>query len=108
MNLRCPPSSALSFITAWAVVALPLKKSRIIADLSLQILQKKEIKDEGFGNENIFPSNKLVISLVPSNDIPTDSGKSVETAILPKFSPALASSSAFQYLKAGLLILREA
>ena len=29
INLRCPPSSALSCITAWAVVAEPEKKSRI-------------------------------------------------------------------------------
>ena len=34
MNFRCPPSSALSCMTAWAVVADPEKKSRQIADLS--------------------------------------------------------------------------
>ena len=30
MNLRLPPSSELSCITAWAVVAEPEKKSRIV------------------------------------------------------------------------------
>jgi short-subunit dehydrogenase len=70
MNLRLPPSSALSFITACAVVALPLKKSRIRSssfdDNAIHLL----INSVGFGKSNSpLKSNDLRIVVPVSVNI---------------------------------------
>ena len=52
MNLRCPPSSALSCMTAWAVVAEPEKKSRIKSPSSVDVEIKYLIKTVGLGKLN--------------------------------------------------------
>lgn len=52
MNLRLPPSSALSCMTAWAVVAEPEKKSRMMSSASvLEISNKYFINEDGFAKE---------------------------------------------------------
>ena len=48
MNLRLPPSSVLSFITAWAVVADPEKKSKIKSLLLVAILVIRFISSLGY------------------------------------------------------------
>ena len=80
MNLRLPPSSAFSCMTAWAVVALPEKKSRMIGDSSLDIKEVSSsistlfelpilnisfIRVRGFGLSNSLPLNNSFINEVP-------------------------------------------
>ena len=65
MNFRFPPSSALSCITAWAVVALPEKKSRIRESLFAPTVENNLTKSTGFGKEKILFSNKFCTSAVP-------------------------------------------
>ena len=53
MNFLLPPSSALSCITAWAVVEEPLKKSTMMESLSECIFVKSLTRETGF-----FPFRK--------------------------------------------------
>ena len=70
---RLPPSSALSCMTAWAVVALPLKKSRIMSSLSLDvtICSIRTNNDGGLGYGNILPPNISMLSKVAFCVLPT-------------------------------------
>ena len=51
MKRRLPPSWALSFKTAWAVVPEPAKLSRISASLLVAICKIRSISVLGFGFE---------------------------------------------------------
>src|SRR5690554_967715 len=72
MNLRLPPSSALSCITAWAVVAEPEKKSRIMSSFCEENLNNLSIKLIGLGLEKkvvvrtiSFASNEAWVFKIP-------------------------------------------
>ena len=85
MNLRCPASSALSCITAWAVVAEPEKKSRTTSS-SLVFAKSISLRnnDVGFGLSNYgCPSNKSITSFVPFVVVPTLSDENQELSIEP-------------------------
>ena len=85
INRRLPPSSALSRMTAWAVVAEPEKKSRTMSLLFLvvdvAIFIKCSIKASGLGNSKILLPNISMISCVPSCVIPMFSGSLVLTGM---------------------------
>ncbi|OPY58609.1 MAG: hypothetical protein A4E56_03366 [Pelotomaculum sp. PtaU1.Bin065] len=68
MNLRLPPSSALSCMTAWAVVAEPEKKSRMILSSSvLASVRSLRNKRTGFGPSKCpLPSKRATTSFAPS------------------------------------------
>ena len=67
MNLRFPPSSAFSFITAWAVVAEPEKKSRINELLLSDVLGSDgdEIGREIEHEDERYLLNSFVVKLPP-------------------------------------------
>ena len=58
MYFLLPPSSAFNFITAWAVVAEPEKKSRIIKFGVSEIFISISINCVGLGLEKILPTSK--------------------------------------------------
>ena len=61
---RFPPSSALSCITAWAVVAEPEKKSRMMSSVLDTWETNCLITSTGFGKSNKYLLNNPPISLV--------------------------------------------
>ena len=68
MYRRFPPSSALSCMTAWAVVAEPEKKSRIMSLLSVTCEINCLIKDTGLGKSKqaiFFSIFRKVVIVAP-------------------------------------------
>ena len=65
MYFLLPPSSAFNFITAWAVVAEPEKKSKV-RELSFTYDSSSLINSVGFGVSKTFDSSSSFNSCVAS------------------------------------------
>ena len=81
INLRFPPSSAFNCITAWAVVAEPEKKSRIMSSFRVHNSNKCFTNSKGLEKSNILFRSSFFNIMEPLAVVPISSSNNVSYGI---------------------------